>query len=112
MPHKTVPVVRDRRPAQRADHPPVVTPDFVNRVFYATSATHPSIRHTLAIYVTPAGTVRVSCTCPAGRHCRDGLKPVPCRHAKAVCALLADHGLVTFDGDSCRAVAQEAPVAA
>ena len=66
---------------------PAVTPDFARGVFYCPSATNPGVVYEASIATSDTGTVRVTCTCPAGRHARHGA-PVPCRHARAVCELL------------------------
>ena len=77
-----------------ATAPAEITPDFASRVFYAPSASHPGFSHTLRVITGPTGAVRVTCDCPAVTR-RRTVAAVPCRHAKAVVALLADHGLVS-----------------
>lgn len=44
-----------------------------------------------------AGLLRVSCTCPAGRHARTNAA-LPCKHSLGVCEKLELHGLARFDG--------------
>lgn len=68
------------------------TPDFDRGLFYCPSATTAGTVYEASIAVSGPGPIRVTCTCPAGRHARHGT-PVPCRHAKAVCALLEANGL-------------------
>ena len=76
---------------------PEVIPDFERGLFYCPSAGRPGTLYEAWISSSETGTVRVTCTCPAGRHARHGV-PVPCRHARAVCELLEAHGLVERAG--------------
>lgn len=87
-----------------------VTPDFERGVFYCPSATTAGAVYEAWIAASETGTVRVACTCPAGRHARHGA-PVPCRHGWAVCELLEAHGLVERTGDTWTATSRAAVAA-
>ncbi len=90
---------------------PCVRPDFEHDRFLVASGSGPGHDHIATVHVR-GREVRVSCTCTAGRMAQHG-KPVPCRHARAVCELLEVHGLAFADPDHGRwLVVSERPVAA
>ena len=75
-----------------------VVPDFERGVFLIPSWSEPGRFHEATVATGESGVVRVTCGCPAGRHARHGV-PVACRHGRAVCGLLAAHGLAEPVGD-------------
>ncbi len=81
-----------------------VTPDFERGVFYCPSASIPGVVYEAWIATSETGTVRVACSCPAGRKAPHG-SPVPCRHARAVCELLEAHSLAERTGKTWTATA-------
>lgn len=69
--------------------------DTERHVFLIKSDTRPVTYEITAS--TQGSEVRFTCSCPAGRHCRQGT-PVPCKHAVGCARRLERSGLVRFDG--------------